>query len=63
MPSVIASAPGKILWLGGYSVLEKGSTSYVTAVDKNCSASVEKIAGSKIEINAPQLQAKTEFSI
>ncbi len=59
---VRASAPGKILWLGGYSVLEKGSAAYVTAVDKRCAVTAEKTGGNRIEIRAPQLKAKTEFS-
>ncbi|GEM_PF-797574 len=31
---VVTSAPGKILWIGGYSVLEKGNIAFVTGVDK-----------------------------
>ncbi|MBI5332118.1 MAG: hypothetical protein HZB65_00950 [Candidatus Aenigmarchaeota archaeon] len=39
---VITSAPGKILWIGGYSVLEKGNVSFVTGVDKRVYAKADK---------------------
>ncbi len=40
MPEVVVSAPGKILWLGGYAVLERPNTSFVTGVDKRVYARV-----------------------
>lgn len=37
-----ASAPGKILWLGGYAVLERPSVALVTAVNARVHAEVKK---------------------
>lgn len=51
---VCASAPGKILWIGGYSVLDKGNISFVTGVDKRVYAKAEKLGDSKIHIKIPQ---------
>ena len=42
---VTISAPGKILWIGGYSVLERPNVSFVTGVDKRVFASIEKSGG------------------
>ncbi len=39
------SAPGKILWIGGYSVLERPNVSFVTGVDKRVFATIEKSDG------------------
>ncbi len=50
---VTASAPGKILWLGGYSVLEKGNASFVCAVDKRVKATLKHSKG-KIVLSSPQ---------
>ncbi len=47
-----ASAPGKILWIGGYSVLEKGYCSLVTAVDKRVFAVAR--AYKQIILSSPQ---------
>ncbi|MFH0837460.1 MAG: hypothetical protein V1870_04985 [Candidatus Aenigmatarchaeota archaeon] len=49
---VITSAPGKILWIGGYSVLEKGNISFVTGVDKRVFANAAK--SDKIHLKLPQ---------
>ncbi len=48
-------APGKILWIGGYSVLERPNISYVTAVDAYVTAKLEAVDGNNVEFNAPQL--------
>lgn len=50
--SATASAPGKILWIGGYSVLEKGNASLVTAVDKRVEATAfeKREAGGRSEV-------------
>jgi phosphomevalonate kinase len=56
-----ASAPGKILWLGGYSVLEKGKLAYVTSVGPRCYATVEPAATEPVVISAPQLNSTTEY--
>ena len=49
---VVCSAPGKILWLGGYSVLERPNVCFVTGVDKRVYATV--VESHKIELKAPQ---------
>ncbi len=47
-------APGKILWLGGYSVLERPNIGYVTAIDAYVHANVELIKGSDaVQIRVP----------
>ncbi|VVB65691.1 Phosphomevalonate kinase [Candidatus Gugararchaeum adminiculabundum] len=57
------SAPGKILLLGGYSVLEKGNVGYVIALDRRVRASAEAIDGGIVEIEMPQfnISASGEF--
>lgn len=51
---VCTSAPGKILWIGGYSVLEKGNVSFVTGVDKRVYAKAEKIDNGMVHIVSKQ---------
>lgn len=53
---VEAKAPGKVLWLGGYSVLEKPNIGYVTAIDAYVHANVNLLEGSnKVHIKASDL--------
>jgi len=40
--SIQSNAPGKILWIGGYSVLEKGNSSLVTAVASRVGVTVDE---------------------
>ena len=56
----VASAPGKILWIGGYSVLEKPNVSFVTGVNKRVFARAEKLEENKIAINVPQFNTSIE---
>ncbi len=58
-----AKAPGKILWLGGYSVLERPNISFVTAVDAYVHANVKLVEGNKIVIEVPQLNANVSGTI
>ncbi len=51
----MAKAPGKILWLGGYSVLERPNVSFTTTVDAYVDAKVETRNSNEIILNAPQL--------
>ena len=53
---VITSAPGKILWIGGYSVLEKGNISFVTGVDKRVFAKAVK--SDNVRIKLPQFNVE-----
>ncbi len=53
---VSAKAPGKILWLGGYSVLERPNISLVTAVDAYVTVNLKTRTDQAIELNAPQLK-------
>ncbi len=48
-------APGKILWIGGYSVLERPNISFVSAVDAYVTAKLSKSRENSISLNAPQL--------
>ena len=59
----IASAPGKILWVGGYSVLERPNTSFVTGVDKRVYAKVELLEGNKVVFDLPQFKLKLDGRI
>jgi len=59
----IASAPGKILWIGGYSVLERPNTSFVTGVDKRVYAKVESLKENKVVFDLPQFKMKIEGRI
>ncbi len=52
-----AKAPGKILWLGGYSVLERPNISYTSAVDAYVTAELTTKNTFEIELHAPQLHA------
>ena len=54
---ITGKAPGKILWLGGYSVLERPNVGFVTAVDAYVSANVKSIEGGQLIIDVPQLNA------
>ncbi len=58
-----ASAPGKILWLGGYSVLEKGNVSLVTVVDKRVYAKCEEGKSQTVIFKIPQLGVKLSGKI
>lgn len=57
--SITASAPGKILLLGGYSVLERPNAAYVLAVDAYVHAKVDLLKTDEIIIKVPQF--KTEI--
>lgn len=54
---ISASAPGKIGWLGGYSVLEKGNTSYLSTVSARVHAEVS--SAETIRIQIPQFHVDT----
>ncbi len=58
-----AKAPGKILWLGGYSVLERPNISFVTAVNAYVHASVKSVGGDRIVIEAPQLNSNASGTV
>lgn len=55
---VSSSAPGKILWIGGYSVLERPNISYVTAVKAFVNARVRSAPDNEVVFDAPQLLMK-----
>ena len=52
-----AKAPGKILWLGGYSVLERPNLSFTSTVDAYVTAEFKDASSSVVELSAPQLNA------
>lgn len=56
----IASAPGKLLWIGGYSVLERPNVSFVTGVDKRVYAKVEILKENRFIFNLPQFKINIE---
>ena len=61
---VEAKAPGKVLWLGGYSVLEKPNIGYVTAIDAYVHANVNLLEGSnKVHIKAPDLDINVDGAL
>ncbi len=58
-----ASAPGKILWMGGYSVLERPNPGYVTTVNAFVKVSVRPELDASVTLYAPQLGASATGSI
>ncbi len=58
-----AGAPGKILWIGGYSVLERPNVSMVSAVNAYVTVRVKSTSGNTILLDAPQLGLKAEGTI
>ncbi|MDO8553862.1 MAG: hypothetical protein Q7S22_03590 [Candidatus Micrarchaeota archaeon] len=57
---ITASAPGKILLIGGYSVLERPNFAYVLAVDAYVHATVKPRKDDKILIDIPQFKITIE---
>ncbi|HVA83142.1 MAG TPA: hypothetical protein VNF06_03190 [Candidatus Aquilonibacter sp.] len=51
---ITVKAPGKILWLGGYSVIEKPNISYTTTVDAFVHATIKPIREKEVVISVPQ---------
>ncbi len=49
---VTCSAPGKLVWLGGYAVIDRPNVSFITGVDKRVYASAKE--NYKIVIRSPQ---------
>lgn len=58
-----AKAPGKILWLGGYSVLERPNISFVSAVDAYVTADLKIRTDQEVDINAPQLNLSSKGKV
>ncbi|HUB92436.1 MAG TPA: hypothetical protein VL945_00585 [Candidatus Saccharimonadales bacterium] len=58
-----ASAPGKILWIGGYSVLERPNISYVTAVKSYVTVNARPSGENSLELDAPQLGMRAKGSV
>ncbi len=58
MTIAVASAPGKILWLGAYAVLQKPNVAYVSTVDARVWAHCETLLEKKIVLEAPPVEAK-----
>ncbi|MEK6954160.1 MAG: hypothetical protein AABX01_04075 [Candidatus Micrarchaeota archaeon] len=58
MKSFCASAPGKVMWLGGYSVLEKGNASLVTPMAARarafCALLPREKGGARAVLKSPQ---------
>ncbi|HLC37099.1 MAG TPA: hypothetical protein VJK05_05860 [archaeon] len=63
MNELIVSAPGKILWIGGYSVLEKGNVSLISGVNKRVYAKIKKRKDSKVKIISKQFNYFIEGKI
>ncbi len=60
MKEVVVSAPGKILWTGGYSILEKGNVGLVSSVNKRVYARANVLPDHNIEIISPQLSVEVK---
>ncbi len=60
---IIASAPGKILWLGGYSVLERPNPGFVTTVSARVHSRARLRDDATVRILAPQFDANIEGSM
>ncbi len=63
MEKIHARAHGKILWLGGYSILERPNPGYVTTVDAAVSASLVPLAGNVVRISAPDFSLEASGKI
>ncbi len=58
MKVVEAKAPGKILWIGGYAIVEQNNIGFVTTVDATVNVFVSKSADNSIFIDAKALKIK-----
>ena len=58
-----AKAPGKILWLGGYSVLERPNVSFVSTVDAYITADLKIRTDQEVNLNAPHLNLSSKGKI
>lgn len=56
-PKIDVQAPGKILWIGGYSVLERPNIAFVSAVNAYVTATINHKSDMKIKLDAPQLKS------
>ena len=61
--AITKRAPGKILWLGGYSVLERPNVSYVSAVNAYVSVTATPKSDYSVILNAPQLNLSAKGTI
>ncbi len=52
---VTVSAPGKILWMGGYSIIEANNLGFVTSIDKRVYADATALPFPHIELKNDQL--------
>ena len=55
MKNASVKAPGKILWIGGYSVLERSNIAYISTVDAYVTATLKAGKGNDVLLNAPQM--------
>jgi phosphomevalonate kinase len=60
---VNARAPGKILWIGGYSVLERPNIGFVTTVKAYVNVNIKSNDWNGVELNAPQLNMSAKGSV
>lgn len=60
MTTIVASAPGKIFWIGGYAVLDRPNVSFVTGVDKRVFAKVTSRNDAVIVLDAPQFKTRVQ---
>lgn len=56
----VVSAPGKILWIGEYSVLERPNISFVTAVNGRVFAKVDSLDDNRIVLSVALPQSLIE---
>ena len=64
MHMVETKAPGKVLWIGGYSVLERPSIGYVTAIDAHVHANVDLFeGGNRVYIKAPDFNLEVDGTL
>ncbi len=54
MATVVVSAPGKILWIGGYAVLERPNVAFVTGVDKRVFVQAREMEEGHVHFELPQ---------
>lgn len=60
---IYQKAPGKILWFGGYSILEKSNIGFVTSINSFVNIKVIKSTNNQLTINVPQFGINVKGSI
>ncbi len=61
--STVVKAPGKILWIGGYSVLERPNIALVTTVNAYVSAEISRNTDQSVTLRSPHIAMHADGTI